>query len=46
MRLWPFFPKRETWEQRLERIVRETRESYEIEQYRRKRAAALKATRP
>lgn len=41
---WPF-RKRETWEEKLERIVRETRESYEIEQYRRRRAAALKGTR-
>lgn len=39
--IWPF-RKRETWEEKLARIVRETKESYEIEQFRRKRAAALK----
>lgn len=41
MNFWPFH-KRETWEDKLERIVRETRDSYELEQFRRKRAAALK----
>jgi hypothetical protein len=40
-RFWPF-RKRETWEERLTRIVAETRDSYEREQYRRRRAAALK----
>lgn len=38
-------PRRETPEERLERLVRETRESYEIRRYREKRAAALKHTR-
>lgn len=37
--------KRETAAERLDRIVRETRESYACEQYRRRRAAALKARR-
>lgn len=38
---WPF-PKRETPQEKLARIVRETRESYECRRFREKRSAALK----
>lgn len=42
--MWPFNRKQpvETPEQRLERIVRETRDSYECRRFRERREAALK----
>ena len=42
MMRWLFRKSEETPEQRLERIVRETYNSYECRRYREKRAAALK----